>query len=89
MTDTNTIDDLFDFPCDFPIKIMGQDSTVLKSHVEATAAAQNVAIVSLTERSSSKGNYVALTLTVKATSRAQLDELYRAIGSSDNVKAML
>ncbi|MFK7886600.1 MAG: YbeD family protein [Gammaproteobacteria bacterium] len=89
MTDTNAIDDLFDFPCDFPIKIMGQDSAALKAHVETTANAQNVAIVSLTERSSSKGNYVALTLTVKATSRAQLDALYQAIGANDNVKAML
>jgi putative lipoic acid-binding regulatory protein len=89
MTDTTSIDDLFDFPCDFPIKIMGQDSDVLKRHIEATAREQNVDVVSVTERSSSKGNYVALTLTVRATSREQLDELYRAVGAHANVKAML
>lgn len=89
MTEPTSIDDLFDFPCDFPIKIMGQDADVLKQHIDATARAQNVEIISVSERSSSKGNYVALTLTVRATSRKQLDELYRAVGAHDNVKAML
>ena len=84
-----TDEELFDFPCDFPIKIMGQEENALKAHVEAVTREQDVETVSLTQRESSKGNYLALTLTVRAHSRAQLDALYRALGDSPNVKAML
>lgn len=82
-------DELFDFPCDFPIKIMGKEEQALKAHVEAVTSDHGVETISLTQRESSKGNYLALTLTVRAHSRAQLDQLYLAIGASPNVKAML
>lgn len=96
MTDdvtTNTTagddDTLFEFPCDFPIKIMGQNAASLSQHVDDTIAKLGVEKLDLTERTSAKGNYLALTLTVRATSRAQLDELYQALGESDDVKALL
>ena len=82
-------DELFDFPCDFPIKIMGQEEAVLKAHVASVTREQSVETVSLTQRESRRGNYLALTLTVRAHSRAQLDALYRALGDSPNVKALL
>ena len=84
-----TGDELFDFPCDFPIKIMGQNSPTLGEHVETTVAQLGVEQIDLTERQSARGNYLALTLTVRATSRAQLDALYQALGRSDDVKALL
>ncbi len=68
---------------------MGQHEQDLKAHVASVTAEQGVETVSLTQRESSKGNYLALTLTVRAHSRAQLDALYIAIGASPNVKAML
>lgn len=82
-------DALFNFPCDFPIKIMGQNADTLRPHVEETTARLGVESVSLTERPSAKGNYLAITLTIRATSRGQLDELYRALGESADVKALL
>ncbi len=86
---TNDADELFDFPCDFPIKIMGQGAAALKDHVDAVTEAQGVTTLNVSERASSKGNYTSLTLTVRAHSRAQLDALYQAIGASEHVKAML
>ena len=40
-------------------------------------------------RPSSKGNYLSLTATVRATSRQQLDDLYRALSSHPMVKVVL
>ncbi len=82
---------LIEYPSDFPIKIMGpmQDdfaSTMLAvvqqfdPHFDASR---------LDMRPSSKGNFLALTATVHATSRAQLDDLYRALSSHPMVKVVL
>ena len=40
-------------------------------------------------RPSAKGTYLALTATVRATSRVQLDDLYRALSSHPMVKVVL
>lgn len=82
---------LIDFPCDFPIKIMG---------ARVDGFAQTVAEVvkrfdtgfdpaTIGMRASSKGNYLALTCTVRAVSQAQLDDLYRALSSHPMVKVVL
>jgi putative lipoic acid-binding regulatory protein len=43
----------------------------------------------LTQRPSSAGKYLGLTLTIKATSREQLDELYRTLSTHPMVKVVL
>jgi putative lipoic acid-binding regulatory protein len=40
-------------------------------------------------RPSAKGNYLSLTVTIRATSREQLDNLYRALSSHPMVKVVL
>ena len=72
---------LIEYPCDFPIKVMG------KSHEDFIATV--VTIVRLhapefddtsTETKVSKGgNYVSITCTIWATSRVQLDTIYQAL----------
>jgi putative lipoic acid-binding regulatory protein len=82
---------LFEFPCDFPIKIMG------KSHPEfaetiVTVVRQfdnEVDASRIETRPSSGGNYTGLTVTVRATSREQLDEIYRALTGHPMVKVVL
>lgn len=84
-------DTLLEFPCDFPIKVMGaaRDDfaqaivTVVQAHVPDF----DVATVDM--RASAKGNYLAITCTVRATSRAQLDDLYRDLSSHPYVKIVL
>ena len=84
-------DSLITYPCDFPIKIMGvtQDGfaqtmvdVVLLHDPEFDADKMDM-------RPSSKGNYLSLTVTVRATSREQLDNLYRALSSHPMVKVVL
>lgn len=87
----NPADSLIEYPCDFPIKIMGamQDAfaqtmvDVVISHDPEFHAGK------LEMRPSTKGNYLSLTVTVRATSREQLDNLYRALSSHPMVKMVL
>ncbi|MCU0930445.1 MAG: DUF493 family protein [Serpentinimonas sp.] len=82
---------LIEYPCDFPIKVMG-------AHVEGFAeAVVHVARqfdpgfdpATVEHRPSKGGNYLGLTITVRATSRAQLDELYRTLSTHPMVKVVL
>jgi putative lipoic acid-binding regulatory protein len=82
---------LIEYPSAFPIKVMGAkvDGFV---HAVTTIARQfdptfDASTVEL--RDSSKGNYLGITITVTATSREQLDDLYRALTSHPMVKVVL
>lgn len=82
---------LIEYPSDFPIKIMGV------MHEEFTDTIIEVVTLhdptfhagKLEKRPSSKGNYLALTVTVRAVSREQLDNLYRELSSHPMVKVVL
>lgn len=82
---------LLEFPCEFPIKIMGARvddfaqtvlGVVLRHAPDFDAATMQM-------RPSSKGNYLSITCTVNATSQAQLDALYREMSSHPMVKVVL
>ncbi|MFM2325579.1 HP0495 family protein [Brachymonas denitrificans] len=82
---------LIEYPCDFPIKVMGErvDGFV---HAITHIAKQfdpgyDASTVEL--RESSSGKYLGVTITVRATSREQLDELYRTLTSHPMVKVVL
>ncbi|MGH8702128.1 MAG: HP0495 family protein [Burkholderiales bacterium] len=72
---------LADYPCDFPIKILG--------HTRAGFAQAMLEIVkrhapdfdgsSMEMKSSKRGKYLSLTCVIRATSREQLDRLYREL----------
>jgi len=84
---TEETDDLFDFPCDFPIKIMGRCDCdlellvveIVNKHI--TALSENA----VKTRPSGKGNFISVTITVKATSRDQLDNIYRELTAREEV----
>lgn len=82
---------LIQYPCHFPIKVMG-------AHVDGYVAAMvHVARAfdpgfdesTIERRLSKAGNYLGLTLTVHVTSREQLDELYRTLTTHPMVKVVL
>jgi putative lipoic acid-binding regulatory protein len=80
-----------EFPTDFPIKIMGQrvdDFAQQIVHVVRTHA-PDFDPATLELRASRGGNYLSVTATVRATSREQLDALYRALTSHPLVKVVL
>jgi putative lipoic acid-binding regulatory protein len=84
-------DSLIEYPCDFPIKIFGEAqpgfaqaiATVVLVHAPDFDAA------SIEMRSSSTAKYISLTCTIRATSREQLDSLYRDLSSHPMVKMVL
>ncbi len=82
---------LLAFPCDFPIKVMGQTQPGFAQAVAAVVLrhAPDFDAGSMEMRSSRKGKYLSLTVTVHATSREQLDGLYRELCDHPMVKMVL
>jgi putative lipoic acid-binding regulatory protein len=82
---------LIEYPSDFPIKIMGvmQDSFAQTMVDVVTQFDPTFHADKMEMRPSSKGTYLSLTVTVRATSREQLDNLYRALSSHPMVKVVL
>lgn len=82
---------LIEYPCDFPIKVMG------KSHPEFTQILTEVVLgydpgfdsATIEMRASKGGNYLSVTFTVRATSRQQLDDLYRSLHGHPLVSVVL
>ena len=88
---SDTTDDLFQFPCDFPIKVMGRDTEAFRSLTLAIVErhAGPLEADRITERASSKCNFLALTYTIVARDRAQLDAIYQDLTSSGVVLVAL
>ncbi len=82
---------LIEYPCAFPIKVMGEDVNGFVHAVTATAKQFDPSFDASTIelRPSSTGKYLGVTITVNATSREQLDNLYRALTSHPMVKVVL
>jgi putative lipoic acid-binding regulatory protein len=76
-----------EFPCKFPIKMMGRDSP--EFHKAARALIEDhvgpIADDAIQTNLSSKGNFVSITVTVTATSQQQLDAIYRDVSGHDDV----
>jgi putative lipoic acid-binding regulatory protein len=79
---------LLEFPCAFPLKIMGAmhvdfAQTIL---VVVQAHAPDFDATTMEMRPSRQGNYLSLTCTINATSQVQLDALYLALTQHPMVK---
>jgi putative lipoic acid-binding regulatory protein len=79
------------FPCQFPIKAMGQArqdlDTVVASIVRRHARDLGEDAIRIT--TSAQGNYVSVTVTVNATSREQLDAIYMDLTACDDILMVL
>jgi len=84
-------DSLLEFPCDFPIKVMGKDSrrfrhtslAIIEEHVGALTTED------VSERQSKDGNFVALTYNLTIETREQLDNIYSALSSHEDILVVL
>ena len=79
------------FPCSFPIKVMGRTQDGFAQAVADVVRrhAADFDPAALEMRSSKEGNWLSVTATVNATSRAQLDDLYRELVAHPMVKMVL
>ena len=82
---------LIEYPSQFPIKVMGakadgfvHEVTLIAEKFDPQFDASTIEL-----RNSKAGNYLGVTITVTATSREQLDELYRTLSSHPMVKVVL
>lgn len=84
----NPYDELWSFPCDFPVKAMGfaRDDfaqglcEALHPHIGEVHAHQ------MELRASKEGRYVSLTITFQATSREHIDAVYLTLTGHPWVK---
>ena len=74
-------DDVFNFPCDYPIKIIGKDRPDFESTVRNIIElhAGKLHNNQVTSRASSKGAYISLTVRIIASSRSQLDAINKSL----------
>ena len=84
-------DSLIEYPCRFPVKVMGvkvdglgQAVTLIAREFDPGFDASSIEL-----RESKAGNYLGVTITINATSREQLDELYRTLSTHPMVKLVL
>jgi putative lipoic acid-binding regulatory protein len=84
-------DTLLEFPCAFPLKIMGlADGALAQAALGIVQRhAPDFDTGSMETRVSSGGKYLSLTCTINATSKAQLDALYRELSGHPAVKVVL
>lgn len=84
-------DSLLEFPCDFPLKVMGRESAGFREMVVGLveAHAGPVDAERLQLRHSRDGNFVSLTLWVHTESQSQLDAVYGALTAHEQVLMVL
>ncbi len=82
---------LIEYPSQFPIKVMGMKADGMVHAITQIAKQFDPAFDASTIelRESKAGNYLGVTITVTATSREQLDDLYRALSGHPMVKVVL
>ena len=82
---------LIEYPSHFPIKVMGsmQDGFAEAIVTLVQEFDTDFHAGKMEMRPSRNGNYLGLTFTVRATSREQLDALYRALSGHPMVKYVL
>lgn len=84
-------DSLIEYPSQFPIKVMGKNHPELAQQLTEIVLVYDPGFdpVTIEMRASKQGNYIGLTFTVQATSREQLDNLYRALHAHELVSVVL
>ena len=79
-------DTLLEFPCRFPIKAIGRgDDLVHQVYALMRPHVPDLSEDALTMRPSGKGNFMAVTVTITATSQAQLDAIYQELTVCEQV----
>ncbi|MDM8560138.1 DUF493 domain-containing protein [Candidatus Parabeggiatoa sp. HSG14] len=83
-------EELFEFPCEFPIKVMGRagenfDHLVLEIVRRHCDGIEEIEEKAVKKRTSSGGKYMSVTVTFTAQSRTQLDALYEELSNHERV----
>lgn len=84
-------DTLLEFPCQFPIKVMGKNTEQVRQAVQQTASehASDSSEMEIIERASRTGKYLSFTVTLTFQSKEQLDALYQRFTVIEGVSMVL
>ncbi|HEX4843053.1 MAG TPA: DUF493 family protein [Limnobacter sp.] len=82
---------LIEFPCHFPIKVMGKNVPEFAQVISDLLVGMNPGFqpAGIEMRPSSKGNYLSLTCKVRVENQDQLDDIYRALSGHPLVSVVL
>lgn len=82
---------LIEFPCHFPIKVMGTNSPAFLKEIREITLKHfpNIEQEKITHKMSKGNNYLAITVTVYAENQAMLDALYQEITKHPDIKMVL
>lgn len=78
---------LLEFPCDFPIKVMGRAEPGFDALVVELVRrhAPNLGEGAVTSRPSKGGKWVSVTVTLRAESKSQLDAIYLDLTAHEKI----
>lgn len=90
-SDTEQQETLIEFPCEFPIKVMGETQADFSNEIVKTIQLHDPKFDAskVSTKGSSGGKYTSLTCTCSVESKPQLDDIYRALTSHPLVKFVL
>lgn len=82
---------LFEFPCEFPIKIMGlaDETFELAAYEIVRRHVGELKEDAISTRPSKNGKYLAITIKFTAHSKQQLDDLYMELTSHEAIMTVL
>jgi len=88
---TENQDSIIEFPCDFPIKVIGRSSTrlselilsIIRQHIDDFLAE------SMCSKKSGQGKYTSVTITVRVSSKNILDAIYKDLSSNPEIIMVL
>ena len=80
-----------EFPCDYPIKVLGEADSRFNEHVLLVMDkyAPGFDRSNISVRDSSKGRWQSVTVNIIATGKPQLDDIFAALKTSASVKMVL
>ena len=73
--------DLLQFPCQFPIKVMGKNTSSFIDDIQTILCTHfpEIEVSSIQKKASKEGKYISISVTVEAQNKEQLDKLYLEI----------
>lgn len=82
---------LMEFPCDFPIKVIGQNTTTFATDVANVVRKHfpDIQDSAICSKPSQQDKYLAMTVTVKALNQKMLDALYLELTKLPDIKMVL
>ncbi len=88
---TEQSDSLLQYPCEIAVKAMGRNAPDLQDLVVDIVARHVGAVLpaQVSTRLSRNGNFLSVTVTVMAQSRAQMDALYHALTAHERIDIAL